>query len=48
MNVIAKGNEVDAHDAKENDDRAKEERLNKRNNQTKYAPPEWFLVRLLE
>ena len=44
MNVIAKGNEVDAHDAKEND-RREEELLKEGNNRTKHVPPEWFLVR---
>ena len=44
MNVIAKGNEVDAHDANEND-RREEELMNGSNNLTKHIPPEWFLVR---
>ena len=44
MNVIAKGNEIDAHDAEEND-RREEEKLRGVNNVTKYIPPEWFLVR---
>ena len=44
MNVIAKGNEVDAHDATEND-RREEEFLSGKNNLTRHIPPEWFLVR---
>ena len=44
MNVLANGNEIDAHDAEENDIRA-EEKLKERNYLTKYIPPEWFLVR---
>ena len=44
MNVLAKGNEIDAHDAEEND-RKEEEKLKERNDITKYIPPEWFLVR---
>ena len=44
MNVLANGNEIDAHDAEENDIR-EEEKLKERNYLTKYIPPEWFLVR---